>query len=141
MDLPYLSIRMGGKDYLLMGDDMLFKVYSSNVENPQGGTILCQKGLKIGTLINNLREGYQASLPLNNVILMIGTRDLCSSNLNSIDAYSEGAIITAKIDELREELEKYKIDRLVIVAIPIIPRYEQLPGFHMMWCIVNSYIE
>ena len=137
MELPYLSVKIGQWDYLLMGDVMLYGVYSAS----RGETPLCHENQTISTLNQNLKDHYSKGLPLENVILMIGTKDLCLPNASAINAYSEGARITHKLDELRETLQTYKLKRLVIIAIPIMPRYEQLTGFHTLWCVVNSYIE
>jgi len=140
MEKPYFKLTLNSRDYLLLGDSMLRRLFSHVTSSYVRDNILCHGGQSIQELTRNLKESYPRALPLSNVLLMIGTNNLHIKG-NEVQVHYQLLAIKQALGKLAEQLVGYKLERIAVISLPILPKYSHLPGFGAVWEGTNRHLE
>ena len=116
--------------FLMLGDSMLRR-FAEEMTGHSNNTALCQGGLRSAELERRIRLDFNYQLPLNQAILLISTNDLhsfCSSDL-----------ILANLKQLFITLSKTNLTRVILLSVPIIPKFARSRAFRLRWKAVNRF--
>jgi len=143
---PFSVITFGSVNYLLLGDSRLgqLKHYDTcrNIGTPYFRqtemNYLCRPTMTVRDLREVLQVRYPNGLPLDNVILLVGTYDFTKSGAEILREQHFRERINKDMEELHTQLARYPIRRLLMVLIPVIPRYDSNKDFRLMWNTINN---